>query len=169
DAAVSLREALGARAQSDDPCLGAIMQFTVASEVESVDAPGTKNTIADSCGTNDMSLVKDPGADWEIPTIEPVRTRTIELVRGADGGGLPFDHLSGPEPWGVKMNGIHAYHADMRRASNLPRPGDTEHWTMKTGNGWGHPMHLHFEEAKTIARTSGLHATERNKRKDVWH
>jgi hypothetical protein len=127
------------------------------------------NTIANSCGVNDMSLVNDPGADWEIPTIEPVRTRTIEFVSGADGGGLPFDHLSGPEPWGVKMNGVHAYHADMRRVSNLPRPGDHEHWNLITGNGWGHPLHLHFEEAKTIARTTGLHPTEANKRKDVWH
>jgi hypothetical protein len=38
-----------------------------------------------------------------------------------------------------------------------------------TGAGWGHPLHLHFEEGKTIARTSGLHPTEKNKRKDVWH
>jgi hypothetical protein len=127
------------------------------------------NTIANSCGANDMSLVKDPGADWEIPTVEPVRTRTLELVRGADGGGMPWDHPSGPEPWGVKMNGGAAYQADMRRVSNLPRPGDIEHWTVTTGNGWGHPLHLHFEEAKTIARSKPMHATERNKRKDVWH
>jgi FtsP/CotA-like multicopper oxidase with cupredoxin domain len=145
------------------------MQFSVVSSVESVDEPGTMNTVENACGVNDMSTINDPGADWEIPTIDPVRTRTMELVSGADGGGLPWDHLSGAEPWGVKMNGQHGYHADMRRATNLPRPGDTEHWTMLTGAGWGHPLHLHFEEAKTISRTTGLHPTEANKRKDVWH
>jgi FtsP/CotA-like multicopper oxidase with cupredoxin domain len=172
DSSLTIRQALSASAQAADPAVGAVMQFTIVSSVPSIDDPTATNTIANSCGANDMSLVNDPGADWEIPTIEPVRTRVIELVRGADGGGLPFDHPDGDEPWGVKVNGQAAHKADMRRASNLPRPGDTEHWTIQTGNGWSHPLHLHFEEGKTIARSgtgSGLHSTERNKRKDVWH
>jgi FtsP/CotA-like multicopper oxidase with cupredoxin domain len=169
DKPLSVREALSAKAQYDDPALGAIMEFRIASEVASVDEPGAMNTIANSCGANDMSLVNDPGPDWEIPTVEPVRTRVLELVRGADGGGMPWDHPDGPEPWGVKMNGGDAYQADMRRVSNLPRPGDVEHWLIKSGGGWGHPLHLHFEEAKTIYRSSGLHPMEANKRKDVWH
>ncbi|HEX6364040.1 MAG TPA: multicopper oxidase domain-containing protein [Albitalea sp.] len=169
DKVLSLREALTAKAQEEDPCLGAIMEFRIAGEVASIDEPGATNTIANSCGLNDTSLVNDPGADWEIPTVQPVRTRVIELVKGAEGTGLPFDHPHGDEPWGVKVNGSRSYQADMRRVSNLPRPGDIEHWTVKTGNGWGHPAHLHFEEGKTIARTKGLHPSERNKRKDVWH
>jgi FtsP/CotA-like multicopper oxidase with cupredoxin domain len=159
----------------DDPCVGAIMEFEIAEAVESIDEPGTMNTIANACGANDTSRVVDPndlGTSWEIPTVQPVRTRVIELVRGADGGGLPFDHPEGPEPWGVKVNGGDSYQADMRRVSNLPRPGDVEHWTIQSGGGWGHPLHLHFEEAKTIARSgkgARLHPTEANKRKDVWH
>lgn len=171
DKALTLREALSAQAQADDPALGAIMEFKIASQVPSIDEPGAMNTIANSCGANDMSLVNDPGADWEIPTVQPTRTRVIELVKGADGGGFPFDHPHGPEPWGVKVNGGAAYQADMRRVSNLPRPGDIEHWTILSGGGWGHPMHLHFEEAKTIARNSkltSLHPMEKNMRKDVW-
>ncbi len=172
DTVLTLRDALSARAQRDDPALGAIMEFRIASKVPSIDEPGAINTIANSCGANDMSLVNDPGADWEIPTVTPVRTRTIELVRGADGGGFPFDHPDGPEPWGVTVNGGAAFLADMRRVSNLPRPGDVEHWTIKSGGGWGHPLHLHFEEAKTLSRRgkgSRLHPMEANKRKDVWH
>ncbi|MBE0624265.1 MAG: multicopper oxidase domain-containing protein [Burkholderiales bacterium] len=178
----TLQEALSSKFQEDDPALGAIMQFTVASEVPSVDEPGAMNTIANSCGANDMSLVVDPNdfkdlqgnqvSSWEIPTVEPTRTRVIELVRGADGGGMPWDHEHGAEPWGVKVNGGSAFQADMRRVSNLPRPGDIEHWTILSGGGWGHPMHLHFEEAKTIARNnkaSSLHPQEKNMRKDVWH
>jgi FtsP/CotA-like multicopper oxidase with cupredoxin domain len=172
DGPLTLRDALSAKAQQDDPALGALMQFTIASQVPSIDDPTAVNTIANSCGANDMSLVNDPGIDWEIPTVSPVRTRVIELVSGGDGGGLPFDHPSGPEPWGVKVNGGSAYHADMRRVSNIPRPGDVEHWTIASGGGWGHPMHLHFEEGKTIARNNklaSLHPQERNMRKDVWH
>jgi len=178
----NLKEALSSKEQSDDPALGAIMQFTVASEVPSIDEPGAMNTIANSCGSNDMSLVVDPDdfkdskgdqvSSWEIPTVEPIRTRVIEVVSGGDGGGLPFDHPTGPEPWGMKVNGGAAYHADMRRVSNLPRPGDIEHWTILSGGGWGHPVHLHFEEGKTLKRNnkaSSLHPQERNMRKDVWH
>ncbi len=151
-----------------DPAVGAIMEFEVVSEVESIDEPGTMNTIANCCGAQDLSLVNDPGADWEIPTVEPVRTRVIDFVRGADGGGLPFDHPDGDEPWGVRVNGGDSYQADMRRVSNLPRPGDVEHWTILSGGGWGHPVHLHFEEAKTLSRTTGITGMELNKRKDVW-
>jgi FtsP/CotA-like multicopper oxidase with cupredoxin domain len=175
---VSIQEALAGK--SDDPCVGAIMQFKVASQVRSIDDPRAMNTIDNACGARDRSWVRDPDAIalqhpemkehlWEIPTVEPVRTRVIELVRGADGGGLPFDHSDGDEPWGIKVNGGSAHLADMRRVSNLPMPGDVEHWTIKSGGGWGHPLHLHFEEAKTLARSSGLSKMERNKRKDVWH
>ncbi len=154
----------------DDPAVGAIMEFEVVSSVPSIDDPKATNTISNACGRNDQSLVNDPGADWEIPTVEPVRTRIIEFNRGADGGGLPFDHPDGEEPWGVRVNGDPTKQADMRRVSNLPRPGDVEHWHIVSPGGWGHPVHLHFEEAKTIARNGeGLHPTEANMRKDVWH
>lgn len=167
----TLRQALSGDAA--DPCVGAIMQFEVVDQVESIDAPGTFNTIANACGANDTSRVTDPddlGTSWQLPTVRPVRTRQIEFVRGADGGGLPFDHPEGDEPWGVKVNGGAAHLADMRRVSNLPRPGDVEQWTIKSGKGWGHPVHLHFEEAITLLRDGKTPpAMENLKRKDVWH
>ncbi len=169
----TLRQALSG--DSADPCVGAIMEFEVVSEIPSIDDPTATNTIANACGTNDTSRVVDPddlGTSWQIPTVQPVRTRTIEFVRGADGGGLPFDHPDGSEPWGIKVNGQAAHLADMRRSSNLPRPGDVEHWSITSGGGWGHPVHLHFEEAITLNRSGkGVQFTdmERNKRKDVWH
>ena len=167
DKALTVRESLSGL--SDDPAVGAIMQFEVVNAVQSIDDPTVTNTIANACGVNDQSRVPDPGADWEIPTVEPVRTRVISFGRGADGGGLPFDHPDGPEPWGVNVNNGGMFQADMRRNSNLPRPGDVEHWTIESGNGWGHPVHLHFEEAKTLSRKGEpIPATELNKRKDVW-
>ena len=76
----------------------------------------------------------------------------------------------------MKVNGSPALlgrQADMRRVSNLPRPGDVEHWTIESGGGWGHPLHLHFEEGKTLRRKTKnegtpISAMEVNKRKDVW-
>ncbi len=173
DRTLTLAEALSGT--SPDPVPGAIMEFEVVDHVQSIDDPTATNTIANACGANDMSLVNDPGADWQIPTVEPVRHRTIDLVRaGAEDGGLPFDHPHGPEPWAVSVNGGGAHHADMRRASNLPRPGDVEHWTLGSGGGWGHPLHLHFEEAITLNRGGNtdpvsIHPGEFLKRKDMWH
>jgi len=179
--------------QSLDPCVGAIMEFRVVSQVPSVDEPGTMNTIANACGSNDLSRDNDPGNDWQIPTVAPVRERVIELKRVAlvdpitlaplpVDSGLPFDHpkfapdgiTALEEPWGMVVNGGGEHRADMRRVSNLPRPGDIEHWTFVSGGGWGHPLHLHFEEAITLNRDGltdpgSIHATELLKRKDVWH
>jgi manganese oxidase len=154
------------------------MEFEVVSAVPSIDDPTAVNTIANACGANDMSRVVDPDAigptSWQIPTVKPVRTRTISLVRGGGDGGLPFDHPEGPEPWAVSVNGGAAHGADMRRASNLPRPGDVEHWTLQSGGGWGHPLHLHFEEAITLNRDGktdpqSINPGEFLKRKDMWH
>lgn len=189
DAALTLQGALaeGQSPNPQDPCVGAIMEFRVVSAVPSVDAPGEINTIANACGANDLSRVVDPDdvgpTSWQIPEVTPVRTREIELVRGGSPDtGLPFDRPEfAPdgitpleEPWGIKVNGGDAHGADMRRVSNLPRPGDIEHWTFKSGGGWGHPLHLHFEEAITLNRNGetdpgSIHATELMKRKDVWH
>jgi FtsP/CotA-like multicopper oxidase with cupredoxin domain len=171
---------------SPDSAVGAIMKFRVVSEVPSVDEPGAVNTIANACGANDLSRAVDPDdlgpSSWQIPEIAPVRTRVIELVRtgGAEDAGLPFDYRNDPaalaegEPWAIKVNGGAAHNADMRRASNLPRPGDVEHWTFVSGGGWAHPLHLHFEEAITLHRdgrtdSGSIHPTELLKRKDVWH
>ncbi|MCZ7626664.1 MAG: hypothetical protein M5R38_13560 [Candidatus Methylomirabilis sp.] len=71
---------------SDDPAVGAIMEFRVVGSVPSVDAPGTMNTIANACGANDLSRVVDPDdlgpSSWLIPTVAPVRTREIEPGAG---------------------------------------------------------------------------------------
>ncbi|MBI2231731.1 MAG: hypothetical protein HYU46_21855, partial [Deltaproteobacteria bacterium] len=40
DRALTLRDALSARAQREDPCVGAIMEFRIASRVPSIDEPG---------------------------------------------------------------------------------------------------------------------------------
>jgi FtsP/CotA-like multicopper oxidase with cupredoxin domain len=77
----------------------------------------------------------------QIPIVAPVRTRLVEL--GGAGSG------------------------DSR---NPQKPGEIEHWTyVNSGDGWDHPIHLHFEEGITMNRGNDpIPATELNVRKDVW-
>src|SRR5262249_61188139 len=63
----------------------------------------------------------------------------------------------------------HSFNAN-RISLFYPKPGDIEHWTyINQGDGWDHPIHLHFEEGITINRgTDTIPATEFLVRKDVW-
>jgi hypothetical protein len=90
-----------------------------------------------------------------------VRERTFEFGRG---GG------SDANPWGVGVNGGSLRTADVSRISTAPKPGTAEIWHLKNGGGgWDHPVHIHFEEAQTLARNGGAPPEwERFGRKDVW-
>jgi manganese oxidase len=84
-------------------------------------------------------------------------------------------------PWTVKTDGTTAYAADIRRISAAPTlstaptdagfsaDGTTEVWKLKTGGGWSHPVHVHFEEG-IILRRGGKEPPEWEKwtRKDVY-
>ena len=84
-------------------------------------------------------------------------------------------------PWTVKTDGGAGFTADMRRISAAPQlatgpteagfsgDGTTEVWSFKTGGGWGHPIHVHFEEG-IILKRGGKTPPEWEKwtRKDVY-
>jgi len=73
--------------------------------------------------------------------------------------------------WTIRVNGEHALSFNANRISLLiPKPGEIEHWSYANGgDGWDHPVHLHFEEGISIDRDLGTNlATERLVRKDVW-
>ena len=183
DGALSLGAALAG--DSEDPVIGAMMQFRVVSSLPSVDAPGVTLTIANSCGVNDKSQVP-ASLTQQIPVVQPVRTRLVEFgrsgsgdSRGPNGECTPDCPEGMPFPWTIKVNGEDAHSFNANRISLLvPRPGEIEHWTyVNGGGGWDHPIHLHFEEGITLYRgrqTSGFNgrdpipATEKFVRKDVW-
>ena len=85
-------------------------------------------------------------------------------------------------PWTVKTdNNLLAYSADMRRISDSPQlatgptdagfsgDGTTEVWRIKTGGGWSHPVHVHFEEGIILRRGGKLPPEwEKWARKDVY-
>ena len=173
DGAVSLARAL--RGDDNDPVLGAILQFRVVSQLESVDAPGTILRSTDP----DPSMVPATLTE-QIPIVAPVRTRLVEF--GRSGNGDSRDPKTGectPDcsevvsnfPWTIRINGQEAHSMNANRVSLLiPKSGEIEHWTyVNGGGGWDHPIHLHFEEGITMNRGGApIPATEKLVRKDVW-
>ena len=173
DGAVSLARAL--RGDDNDPVLGAILQFRVVSQLESVDAPGTILRSTDP----DPSMVPATLTE-QIPIVVPVRTRLVEF--GRSGNGDSRDPKTGectPDcsevvsnfPWTIRINGQEAHSMNANRVSLLiPKSGEIEHWTyVNGGGGWDHPIHLHFEEGITMNRGGApIPATEKLVRKDVW-
>ena len=167
---LSLRDTL--RGKSKDPAVGAIMEFRVVSQVDSVDAPGKVHKMTDP----DRSRVPAE-LTKVIPIVTPVRERIIEW-KGADGlddelTGECFPDCGDKESfgWTIKVNGESNHFLNANRISMLiPKPGEVEHWTLVNGGGgWDHPVHLHFEEGRMISRAGkALTALERNSRKDVW-
>ncbi len=174
--ALSYAEALK-RSRDEDPVLGDIMEFRVVSSVQSVDNPNHTHTIANACGTNDMSQVPNVLTE-QIPIVAPVRTRVVEFgrsgngdSRGSNGKCVPDCPETASFPWTIKINGESSHSMNANRVSMvIPKPGEVEHWTyINGGGGWDHPIHLHFEEGITMNRGgASIPATERLVRKDVW-
>ena len=74
-------------------------------------------------------------------------------------------------PWTINVGNGQGHYMNANRVSLLfPKPGDVEHITfINGGGGWDHPIHLHFEEGVTFARSTGaLGPLENLVRKDVW-
>ena len=165
DGAVSLATAL--RGDPQDPVLGAILQFRVVSQLESVDAPGTILRSTDP----DPSMVPATLTD-QIPIVTPVRTRLVEFGRSGDGNSRdPKTGQCTPDcsevvfnfPWTIRINGQEAHSMNANRVSLLiPKSGEIEHWTyVNGGGGWDHPIHLHFEEGITMNRGSAADSCDR--------
>jgi FtsP/CotA-like multicopper oxidase with cupredoxin domain len=173
DGPVSLASAL--QGDPNDPVLGAILQFRVVSQLESVDAAGVILRSTDP----DPSVVPAILTD-QIPIVAPVRTRLVEFGRSGDGDSRdPKTGQCTPDcsevvfnfPWTIRINGQEAHSMNANRVSLvIPKSGEIEHWTyVNGGGGWDHPIHLHFEEGITMNRGSNpIPATERLVRKDVW-
>ena len=79
------------------------------------------------------------------------------------------------KPWTIKTDGGLGFNMDPRRLSAAPDKNggkdgsDVEIWHLKTGSGWSHPIHIHFEEGKVLSR-NGLTPPdwETVARKDVY-
>jgi FtsP/CotA-like multicopper oxidase with cupredoxin domain len=110
-----------------------------------------------------MKMIPMPGFTQE--ELDNAIHRTFEFGRssGTDGA-----------PWTIKTDGGAGYNMDPRRLSAAPNhgpdgTGNVEIWHLKSGGGWSHPIHVHFEEGQILKR-GGKDPPEWEKwgRKDVY-
>jgi len=110
-----------------------------------------------------MTMIPMPGFTPE--ELDNAVHRTFEFGRssGTDGA-----------PWTIKTDGGAGYNMDPRRLSAAPNhgpdgTGNVEIWHLKSGGGWSHPIHVHFEEGQILKR-GGKDPPEWEKwgRKDVY-
>jgi FtsP/CotA-like multicopper oxidase with cupredoxin domain len=119
-----------------------------------------------------LTINRDDPADQT--RLASARHRTFEFVSG--GGGTD------ESPWAIKTDGGDSFAMDPRRITAAPQlangptqagfegEGTLEIWNIVNGgNGWSHPVHVHFEEG-IILRRGGLPPPEWEKwaRKDVY-
>jgi FtsP/CotA-like multicopper oxidase with cupredoxin domain len=138
-----------------DPAVGKFLEFRV---------------VAMPAGKVDMSM--NPGDYVEgkkkmiplpMPTgaeLAAARRRTFEFGR-SDG--------TDEKPWTIKTDGGFGFGMDPHRISADPTKGSLEVWTLSTGGGWSHPVHIHFEEGMILKRDGVAPPPwERWARKDVY-
>ncbi|MBC8210402.1 MAG: multicopper oxidase domain-containing protein, partial [Gammaproteobacteria bacterium] len=107
----------------------------------------------------------------------------VAALEGARHRSFHFGRSSGTDvaPWTVETDGGNGLTADTRRISASPQlaqsatdagfagDGTREIWTITTGGGWSHPIHVHFEEAVIISKDGALPPMwEIGARKDVF-
>jgi len=128
-----------------DPCVGKFLEFRVQPYTGVDRSLNPANYIA---GKQVMIPLDRPSA----ADLATARHRTFTFGRSAG---------TDSKPWTVQANGDPAFNADPRRVSAAPDTGDSaadgcghlEIWKIANGgNGWSHPVHVHFEEGQIIAR-----------------
>jgi FtsP/CotA-like multicopper oxidase with cupredoxin domain len=110
--------------------------------------------------------------------------RTFFFGRGGFPGNSPTDGR--PTPWGIitddeLADGVDCVadpgetlctrNADVNRVSAAPETmgGGVEIWHISGGGGWGHPVHIHFEEGQYLARDGAVPPPwEVGARKDMY-
>jgi FtsP/CotA-like multicopper oxidase with cupredoxin domain len=108
--------------------------------------PGNTN------GPNKSPLKMVPKPTFTAAELASAKRHTYDLGKSGSAGDS--------KPWNIKVDGASAHTADTRRVSAAPNLGDltdagtphVEVWSFKTGGGWSHPMHVHFEEGQVLTR-----------------
>ncbi len=136
-----------------DPCVAKIMEFRVHAYAGQ---DRSMNPALYTEGGQKMIPLNRPSA------AELASAKHHEMVFGRSGGTDVF-------PWTIKTDGGDGLFADYHRVSVAPQIGELQIWKFKSGGGWNHPVHVHFEESITLSRDGALPPIwERWARKDVW-
>jgi FtsP/CotA-like multicopper oxidase with cupredoxin domain len=145
--------------RSSDPCVGRFLEFRVVRD------PASPDQSREVHATD--TLIPNP----DLSQAPSVRERTF--VFGDDARQTTFDPVTSFRgPWGIATgNDGETLAADFGRISAAPRYGTREIWHLvNDGGGWDHPIHIHFEEGRILARNGSaarVPAWERG-RKDVY-
>jgi FtsP/CotA-like multicopper oxidase with cupredoxin domain len=138
---------------SGDPVVGKVMEFRV------VAYSGIDKSMnpADYVEGKKKMIPRPEITSAELAT---ARVRTFEF--GRSGG---TDQL----PWTIKTDGGQGLGTDIQRIDAHPTKGSLEIWKISTDGGWAHPVHIHFEEGRIIARDGGApRLWEKWARKDLY-
>ncbi|MBA2961842.1 multicopper oxidase domain-containing protein [Ramlibacter pinisoli] len=159
-----------------DPVVGPFMELRVQAysgtdlSMNPVDYEPAKP--AKLAGKKMIPLWLDRSNPADMAKLQTARRREFEFGRsfGTDDA-----------PWTVAADGGLGYNMDPRRITAAPQlangptdagysgAGTAEIWKLKTGGGWSHPVHVHFEEG-ILLRRGGVEPPEWEKwaRKDVY-
>jgi FtsP/CotA-like multicopper oxidase with cupredoxin domain len=136
-----------------DPCVGRIMEFRVQ-----------------SYAGQDLSMNPALYTEGGLKMV-PLHRPSAEELATAKHHSFVFGRSGGTDvhPWTIKTNDGDGLDADYTLVSVAPQLGELQVWKFKSGGGWAHPVHVHFEEAITLSRDGVLPPIwERWARKDVW-
>jgi FtsP/CotA-like multicopper oxidase with cupredoxin domain len=142
------------RTYEEDPAVGRIMEFRV------VAYSGTDRSMnpADYEPGKKKMLVQPTFTAAELST---ARVREFEFGRSSG---------TDENPWTIKTDGGQGLTTDVKRITAAPTMGAVEIWRLTNGgNGWAHPVHIHFEEGKILSRDGAPPPIwEKFARKDVF-
>lgn len=120
-----------------DPVIGKFMRFNV------VDAAPYPDSSMNPAAYEEGGLSMIPRPTFTQAELDNATHRSFDFGRSSG---------TDDAPWTVKTDGGAGYNMDPRRLSAAPNIGDVEIWHMKTGGGWSHPIHVHFEEGQILHR-----------------
>lgn len=163
--AISLANVLNGSYKADgikgDPGVGKFLEFRVR--------PCERRGRPTSC--TDLSM--NP-ADYEEGGLKMIPLPTFDKAEldNAIHRKFEFGRSSGTDeqPWTIRTDGGRGLTMDPHRLSAAPVEGTAEIWHIKNGgNGWSHPVHVHFEEGQILKR-GGVEPPiwEKWARKDVY-
>jgi FtsP/CotA-like multicopper oxidase with cupredoxin domain len=126
-----------------DPGVGKIMELRVHAYEGQDLSMDPAEYVAGEKQMIPLALDRAAGTVNGVP-LSSARHHTFEFVHGQGNGG----HGT---PWFIKVDGGDRNLADPQRVSAIEH-GDLEVYTIKTGRGWTHPVHIHFEEGIILTR-----------------
>lgn len=125
---------------------------------------------------NGVDLSMDPAQYVEgKKKMVPLPGFTPEELANAKERTFEFGRSGDDAPWTIKTDGGLAYGATgpdgmLDRISAAPERDSVEIWHIRNGgNGWSHPVHIHFEEGQILQRGGKAPPLwEKGARKDVY-